>query len=139
MPFQSNSSQRESKNFDHKTGQDMAAKVSQEIVQLRQAEYDALVNDPVKAISIGDRINDLERYLHAYRTGQQLPDQEVIPKSRLASSQNTSSDSSATQGKTPQDIQQKRGDDAQKAAAAAAAARGKAIDSLRNSLINPGQ
>ena len=137
MAFQSNSSQREAKNFDHKTGQDMAAKVSQEIVQLRQAEYDALVNDPIKAISIGDRINDLERYLYAYRTGQQLPDQEVIPKSRLASSQNTSSNNSTTQGKTPQDILLKNKDDEQKAQAAAAAARNKAMENLRNSLIDP--
>ena len=70
--------------MDHTSGQDMAAQLSQALLQEAGDELQLLMEDPIAAIASGDRIRNLSRMIQAYKGGYDLPDLEVIPHSRVA-------------------------------------------------------
>lgn len=78
-------------SYDHASGQNAASQKSDEAGQLDASYLQALMSDPVAALGQANRIRQLQAYLNAYRGGYQLPDQEVIPRTRLASSDFSSS------------------------------------------------
>lgn len=71
--------------LDHTSGQDMAAQLSQALLDDQIDEFQMLMKDPIAAIANGDRIRSLTRMIQAYKGGYDLPDLEVIPHSRVAS------------------------------------------------------
>ena len=70
--------------MDHTSGQDMAAQLSQALLQEQGDEFQMLMKDPIAAIATGDRIRNLSRMIDAYKGGYDLPDLEVVPHSRVA-------------------------------------------------------
>ena len=70
--------------MDHTSGQDMAASLSQALLDEQGDELQMLMKDPIAAIANGDRIRQLSRMIQAYKGGYDLPDLEVIPHSRVA-------------------------------------------------------
>lgn len=70
--------------MDHTSGQDMAAQLSQALLEEAGNEMQLLMEDPMAAIASGDRIRNLSRMIQAYKGGYDLPDLEVIPHSRVA-------------------------------------------------------
>jgi hypothetical protein len=89
----SGSSSQYSYSIDHASGQNAAAERSDELGKLRASHLQQMMADPTAAIGNADRIRQLQAYLNAYRGNYQLPGQEVIPRSRMASEQNSFSDS----------------------------------------------
>jgi hypothetical protein len=83
-------------DYDH-TGQDLAAKNGEELSKLGAAKTQGLMEDPLSVMGTSGRIRDLQRYMAAYHSGQSLPDQEVIPGTRLKGIRTSSSNSSDSQ------------------------------------------
>lgn len=71
--------------MDHTSGQDMAASLSQALLDEQSSEMEKLMGgDPIGAIASGDRIRQLSRMIQAYKGGYDLADLEIIPHSRVA-------------------------------------------------------
>ena len=87
---------------DHTSGQDMAASISQALLDAQADELQMLMKDPIAAIATGDRIRQLSRIIQAYKGGYDLPDLEVIPHSRVAAESfgNRTTTQSSSGGKT---------------------------------------
>lgn len=90
------------RKVDHTSGQDMAASISQSLLDAQVDELQMLMKDPIAAIATGDRIRNLSRMIQAYKGGYDLPDLEVIPHSRVAaeSAGNRTTAQSSSGGKT---------------------------------------
>lgn len=89
---QSSSSQH-SYSLDHASGQNAAAERSDELGKMRASHLQQMMTDPTAALGNADRIRQLQAYLNAYRGNYQLPGQEVVPRSRMASESHSFSDS----------------------------------------------
>ena len=77
--------------YDHSSGQNAAAQKSDEYGQLEASHLQRMMASPVEALAQSKRIRQLQEYLNAYRGNYQMPDMEVIPRTRLASSDFSSS------------------------------------------------
>ena len=88
--------------MDHTSGQDMAASLSQALLDAQGDELQMLMKDPIAAIATGDRIRNLSRMIQAYKGGYDLPDLEIIPHSRVAAESfgNRTTTQSSSGGKT---------------------------------------
>lgn len=69
---------------DLSSGQDAAHQVSQKLGAARAGHLQQMMQDPIAALGSAELIRQLSNYLGAYKSGQQLPDQEVIPYSRTS-------------------------------------------------------
>jgi hypothetical protein len=87
---------------DHTSGQDMAASLTQALLDEKADELQMLMKDPIAAIATGDRIRNLSRMIQAYKGGYDLPDLEIIPHSRVAAESfgNRTTTQSSSGGKT---------------------------------------
>ena len=87
---------------DHTSGQDMAASLSQALLDAQGDELQMLMKDPIAAIANGDRIRNLSRMIQAYKGGYDLPDLEVVPHSRVSAESvgNRTATQSSSGGKT---------------------------------------
>lgn len=81
--------------LDHSSGQNAAAQRSDELAQMQAGHLQQMMKDPIGALGTADRIRQLQGYLNAYRGGYQLPDQVVVPHSRMASEQIATSSSTS--------------------------------------------
>ena len=82
-------------NFDY-AGQGLANQYGNQLSQLRSAQAQSLMDDPLSSVGTSGRIRDLQRYLTAYHTGQQLPDHAVIPGMRVSSISESNSSANST-------------------------------------------
>lgn len=77
-------SRSRSRSYDY-TGMDKAHEISQQAAAGQGAMYDAAMKDPLSIPGLTSRIGAMQRYVNAYKSGQDLPDQVVLPARRLAS------------------------------------------------------
>ena len=77
-------SRSRSRSYDY-TGMDKAHEISQQAAAGQGAMYDAAMKDPLSIPGLTSRIGAMQRYVNAYKSGQDLPDQVVLPAVRLAS------------------------------------------------------
>lgn len=77
-------SRSRSRSYDY-TGMDKAHEISQQAAAGDGALIDAAMNDPMSIPGLQNRIGAMQRYVNAYKSGQDLPDQVVLPARRLAS------------------------------------------------------
>lgn len=77
-------SRSRSRSYDY-TGMDKAHEISQQAAAGDGALYDAAMKDPMSIPGLTERIGQMQRYVNAYKSGQDLPDQVVLPARRLAS------------------------------------------------------
>lgn len=77
-------SRSRSRSYDY-TGMDKAHEISQQAAAGQGAMYDAAMKDPMSIPGLTSRIGAMQRYVNAYKSGQDLPDQVVLPAVRLAS------------------------------------------------------
>lgn len=77
-------SRSRSRSYDY-TGMDKAHEISQQAAAGDGALYDAAMKDPMSIPGLTERIGAMQRYVNAYKSGQDLPDQVVLPARRLAS------------------------------------------------------
>jgi hypothetical protein len=77
-------SRSRSRSYDY-TGMDKAHEIGQQAAAGQGALYDAAMKDPMSIPGLTSRIGAMQRYVNAYKSGQDLPDQVVLPARRLAS------------------------------------------------------
>ena len=77
-------SQSRSRSYDY-TGMDKAHEISQQAAAGDGALYNAAMKDPMSIPGLTERISAMQDYVNAYKSGQDLPDQVVLPAVRLAS------------------------------------------------------
>ena len=95
-------SRSRSRSWDY-TGMDKAHEISQQAAAGDGAIMDAAMNDPSAIPGLQRRIGAMQRYVNAYKSGQDLPDQVVLPARRLASESDSFSISSGRAGALTRD------------------------------------
>jgi hypothetical protein len=97
--FAGKSGQKQSSDVDFDyTGQDLATSYANEASKLAAQRKQAMMEDPLAAMGMADRIRGLQNYVAAYQNGTSLPGMPVIPGRRVKGIRESSETDSSSGG-----------------------------------------